>query len=689
MRAAPLSALALLLVFALAFATSCASSEESESAEEQLVMVPLSFEGANALAASDLEVAARHELKSYARKRRYADLSDAAFAMIRRLRAEGYPEAEVTAEVQPEGADGEAVESVLFRVVEGPSCRVETVSIEAPGLPDGLNLRRFVEGLEGEVYRKSALRAAASEIEAAALLVGYHDVLIEDIDEGLSEDGSVANPKITVNLGEIWHMEFAPWPADLKELLGDDLEALIDDDPIYHVRRPAEIAARVRGLLRERGYHAATVRYDTELDEEADLARVTISTELGAPHRLREIQIEGLDRTSRSFVVDVLDLEENEVLAQSEIDAALDRLHQTAIFDRIDLKIRQIEDEVAAGELVPADLDFDLREAEARSVEFFGGFGTYELARAGVQYRDRNLFGTGRTFDAQLRGSVRSARFEMGVTDPYTIGRPNVLRATVGAEYRVEPTFTRRALDAQFSLRHDFDARRSVSGGYRFLFTSVTDIEAELPDDVGNAGSSREAGLFVTYRDDQRDDAILPTEGYVFNAGVFWSTSALLADLDFLQLSASIFDHHQLWEGGVLAFGARIATRQPLGATEDLPLQQRYFLGGENTVRSFFESELGPTDGEGDPIGGLSSLDAHVEFRQKLVGDLHGALFYDVGTIGLDAFDFGGPFGQAIGLGLRYYLPIGPMRLDFGYNPGRRFAADSGFAIHFGFGFSF
>lgn len=680
----------LLLLALITLTWSCASTDEpSANPEEDLgPPVPLAFEGNEAVSEGALEVAARHELRSFTKNRRFADLSDAAFAMVRRLRTEGYPAAEVEVRVEPEGAEGDAVQGVVFAVTEGPACQVETVNIEVEDLPESLNLRRFVEGLEGEVYRKSALRAAASEIEAAALLVGYHDVRIEDVEEGLSEDGSSATPTIRITLGPVWHMEVAPWSDELIGLLGEEITALVDDDPIYHVRRPAELAARIRGLLRERGRHDARVRHETELDPEASLARVRVTAVLGTPHVLRAINVQGLDRTRESFLRNQLALEAGTLLRQSALDEATDRLYETAIFERVDLELAALEEDDAE-DFHPTDLEVTVREAEARSVEFFGGFGTYELARAGVQYRDRNLFGTGRIFDAELRGSVRSARFEMGVTDPYTLGRPDTLRASVGAEYRVEPTFTRRALDAQLSWRRDFSPRTSLSAGYRFLFTSVTDIEAALPDDVPNAGNSREAGLFVTYRDDQRDDAILPGDGYVLNAGVFWSNSVFLADLDFLELTFGVFDHRPLWEGAVLAYGMRVGTRQPLGSTEDLPLQQRFFLGGESTVRSFFESELGPTDDDGDPIGGLSVLEAHVELRQQLVGDLHGAVFYDVGTVGLQAFDFSGPFGHAIGLGLRYYLPLGPIRLDVAYNPGRRFAADGPFAVHVGFGFSF
>jgi outer membrane translocation and assembly module TamA len=71
------------------------------------------------------------------------------------------------------------------------------------------------------------------------------------------------------------------------------------------------------------------------------------------------------------------------------------------------------------------------------------------------------------------------------------------------------------------------------------------------------------------------------------------------------------------------------------------------------------------------------------------VGALDGALFYDVGNVGPSSFELGRKFGHALGFGLRYRLPVGPLRLDFGYNPGERFAAQDSWALHLSFGFSF
>ena len=112
--------------------------------------------------------------------------------------------------------------------------------------------------------------------------------------------------------------------------------------------------------------------------------------------------------------------------------------------------------------------------------------------------------------------------------------------------------------------------------------------------------------------------------------------------------------------------------------------------GGPTTVRAFRRYELGPQDGEGNPIGGEGQTIFNAELRKRIAGNLHGALFYDVGSVVLDYQELGEFEGYAggPGFGLRYLLPIGPLRLDVAFN------ADPGddeddFVVHLAVGMPF
>ena len=145
----------------------------------------------------------------------------------------------------------------------------------------------------------------------------------------------------------------------------------------------------------------------------------------------------------------------------------------------------------------------------------------------------------------------------------------------------------------------------------------------------------------------------------------------------------------EISEHVVLAVGFEFITRSITDGLPDLPIQQRLFLGGPANVRSFRQDRLGPVSVEGAPRGGLTTTTASIEARFRVWRQLHGAIFYDIGNTATRAFAWEGPPGTAIGIGARYYLPVGPIRFDLGYNPGELFAETRRWAFHFAFGYSF
>ncbi len=194
-------------------------------------------------------------------------------------------------------------------------------------------------------------------------------------------------------------------------------------------------------------------------------------------------------------------------------------------------------------------------------------------------------------------------------------------------------------------------------------------------------------GLGADY--DSRDSLLLPSQGTSFGVSTFLAAGVLGSEIDFAGLEGQASTYYQVFSGLVLSFNGQYRTRAILDDRQTLPIQERLFLGGEFSVRSFGQDELGPVTPGGVPIGGLTTLQATTELRVRVVGSLHAALFYDIGMVSPESWSVFGEYGQAIGAGLRYYLPVGPIRLDVAYNPGPLYAADSRIAVHFAIGFSF
>ncbi len=106
-------------------------------------------------------------------------------------------------------------------------------------------------------------------------------------------------------------------------------------------------------------------------------------------------------------------------------------------------------------------------------------------------------------------------------------------------------------------------------------------------------------------------------------------------------------------------------------------------------MRGFAENIVGPLDDDGDPVGGRSALEAGLEFRARIWGDVGGVVFAEAGSVSTEPFpDFSEGIQTAVGLGLRYYSPAGPIRLDVAFPVNGR-DVDDFFQFYFSIGQAF
>ena len=195
--------------------------------------------------------------------------------------------------------------------------------------------------------------------------------------------------------------------------------------------------------------------------------------------------------------------------------------------------------------------------------------------------------------------------------------------------------------------------------------------------DVGDDSSS--SILFypgINMARSRANDASYPTRGWRLSSGLRGGIEDLLSDTSFVQGTV---------DAKVIAplFGGRIIGRSGLGAThvEDfsaLPTSLRFFAGGDNSVRGFDFRTLGPTNDEGDVVGGKHLITASVEYDHRVYKDYSAAVFYDTGTA-FDTSQF--TLYESVGVGARWHSPIGPIRIDFAFP-----LKEGGFRLHLSMG---
>lgn len=357
------------------------------------------------------------------------------------------------------------------------------------------------------------------------------------------------------------------------------------------------------------------------------------------------------------------------------------------------------------------DLRIKVRELSKMALDFGVGYADEERLRGFAQATHRNLWGTGRSLRLRAQGSARETKYSTTYTEPWALGRDMTGQIQVFKQTLIRDTYETVSYGAKVGLVKDLTARLRTGLEYEFennRFRNVTAEEEFLEEDQrANVAS---LNPFLTW--DTRDNPFNPTSGFIQKL-VFRDAALILgSQVQFVKTTVQSSWFFPLTQWSVLAISARggfadrfgeTKTTPIFGEVELVPLNERFFVGGRNTVRGYAQDELGilgkTIDENGEAIGGNAMLVFNTELRISLPLGLGLVLFHDRGNVFRTRANVNlRELKSTVGGGLWFKTPVGPLRLDYGYKLDReenRCSAcpepeeESRSEIHFTLGFAF
>ena len=473
--------------------------------------------------------------------------------------------------------------------------------------------------------------------------------------------------------------------------------------------RVDDIPRRLEAYFKARGYYDVKVVADGAPDEAVNgRVPVHIVVSPGAVYHFDGVTVTGLRRLHSSFVTKRFTRLEGKTYSPDVLDERFRTLMKTGQFNLLQIKPVPVD-----GHLLR--LDISAEEAKSKEFGFWGGFDTYEGALAGVQVGDRDLFGYGRPLTATIEVSQRSYRGEILYEDPFFFDTDFVFTARAFALTFDYDGYTKFEVGGRFELSRKITKYDEASLTFSARHVDITDSQIR-PSFLLGPDEYQVDTIGLTNTLDFRESPYVNPRGFLVGNTLDVASSALGSDIEFIRGTMRVgyylpFEPKPLTPGVVedqpggtpfqrwvrqssIAFGARggiIHSLTNSGSDEAtaIPIDERFFNGGATTVRSFGERDLGPHDNHGHPVGGEFFTVFNVEYTFPIFGELQGAVFTDAGNLLPTSEDIGlNDMRYAIGAGLRYKLPVGPIRLDYGVNPDPHEFEDFG-AFHFSFGFAF
>ncbi len=497
---------------------------------------------------------------------------------------------------------------------------------------------------------------------------------------------------------------------------------VIVEGPQYHVRKlsvsgyQAASEQRIRALLKMKEgsvYSPKQLRDDAKAVADAygsggyvdlvilpegapagpALIDVSYNIEEGTRSFVNRINIQGNTRTKDKVIRREVLVAPGDVFNTVRVDITKKRLENLGYFAKVETYPEETD--------IPGrkDLDILVQEKRTGSLSFGGGFSTVDKLVGFAELTQGNLdlfnwpsfTGGGQKFRLRIQYGTQRKDFILTLTEPYFLDRRLALTGQLffnEANY-LSADYDQRNYGFMTELRKPINAYVYATLGYTLQDVDIFNVAANAPDFIqSQSGSFVESKIFSSVVFDSRDNALLSHRGQRITFSPFISGGFLGGDTQVYGLDLEGSQYFHLPKDLILLINGEIATVNTWGNGTQVPIFERLFLGGSNNLRGFPFREVGPQQ-NGEPIGGQSMARATVELTFPIVEKARGAIFYDTGFVNSSDWAFGFEnIASDIGVGLRLDLPIGPLRLDYGY-PLQRDGYHGGGHFNFNVGYQF
>lgn len=423
------------------------------------------------------------------------------------------------------------------------------------------------------------------------------------------------------------------------------------------------------------------------------LIDVHYTIEEGTRSFVNRVNIEGNTRTKDKVIRREVLVAPGDVFNTVRVDTTKKRLENLGYFAKVETYPEETD--------IPGrkDLTILVQEKRTGSLSFGGGFSTVDklVGFAELTQGNFDLFhwpsftGGGQKFRLRIQYGTERKDFILAITEPYFLDRRLSLSGQVfynEANY-LSSFYDQRNYGFLFEMRKPINAFMYGTLGYTLQDVDIFNVSSTAPEFIQEQkGSFVESKIFSSLVFDSRDNPLLSRRGQRVTFSPYVAGGFLGGDTQIYGLDLEGSQYFHLPKDLILLLNGEVATVSQWGSGDQVPIFERLFLGGSNNLRGFPFREIGPKE-NGEPTGGQSMWRTTVELTFPIIEKARGALFYDMGFVNSDAWSFGfNHTASDIGIGIRLDLPIGPLRLDYGY-PVMRDGYNGGGHFNFNVGYQF
>ncbi len=576
---------------------------------------------------------------------------------------------------------------VMMRVNEGKKVNIEKVRFSGNKTFKDKELLKIIETKayswlsfldESGIYRKDLLKLDLLKLESY-----YHDhgfLRVRVLEPEIEVNNKLKEIYITVPVEEgrryrVGKVEIDKDPelseAELKEAI------LTREKEIYNESQVRGDVVALAEVFSKKGYAYADVNPNIKINDDSLTVDLNMEIDKGKKVYVGKVNIAGNTKTRDNVIRREFRLKEGDLFDSDKLKRSKQRINNLKFFDDVKTDTRRGEDP----ELI--DIDTTLSERPTGSFSIGAGFSSVENLIFNSSISQNNLFGRGQSLSFSTALSSRRTNFNLNFTEPKFLDSQVLMGIDLFNRENDFFSFDTQSKGGSIRLGRGLGEYDWVGLQYRFEEVEVTNVsEADLSEFLKNETrtTSRISPSFIH---DSRDNFLNPTIGWR-HVAKFEIAGGPLGGSDFYRTGFETTYYHPLIGKLVGAVHGEVNVASGYGG-DNLPIFERYFMGGSSSLRGYTIRDVGPKNAEGDPLGGDQSLLFNLEVQYPFTKTFRGFAFYDRGNVygsgpntetTEQVIDFA-TMRDAIGAGIRFLSPFGPIGFSYGIKldkqPGENF----------------
>jgi outer membrane protein insertion porin family len=580
--------------------------------------------------------------------------------------SKGYYNAEIKDTVE---RDGEKDFRVILDIKENDRLYVKSITFEGNEAYSSKELKNMMSTSEAGLFRfitdsgllkRDQLKQDIGKLTTYYFNNGFINAQIGEPEITIDKKGIYI--KIKVKEGKRFKIDKVEISGDLLENPKEELLRSLKVKKGDNYNREA-IMKDIDFLTQscnDEGYANADINPKINTRENEQLADVDYQIIKGDLVFINHINISGNNITRDKVIRRQLDIVEGDLYSSSKLRTSYSNLNRLRYFEEVDFQTEKGPDKKKM------DVNIRVKEKGTGMVMVGAGYSAADQAVVMAQITQQNFMGYGQILSLKASLGSTTNNIDLSFTEPWLFDIPLWCKADIWKYKKEYDSYTLDTRGAGLTLGYPLFGKIVGYLGYKLTADDIDDVLPTAPYQIIlQEGQTITSAVTLSLIRDTTNDYIFPSKGTKTSVSVTQAGGILQGDTSYTQYGASEFMYFPFPLDIVLGLKGRIGYIQGHDGIE-IPIFDRYVLGGINSLRGF--RYIGPTyAGTSDVIGGNTMLVFNAEIVFPFIKDagMKGVIFYDAGNSWNDEYDIG-DLRQSVGLGLRWYSPIGPLRLEYG-----------------------